>query len=172
MRRLMIFRHAKADRPTGVEDHERPLAGRGRRDSASMGKVMATAGLVPDLAIVSTACRAQETWELTRPAFVTEIPRQDERRIYEASAGSILDVIHEVGSRTQVLLLVGHNPGLHDLALDLIGTASKPDLARLEQKFPTAGLVVIDFDIDRWDQTSMGRGCLDRFETPKSVSSG
>lgn len=171
MRRLMLLRHAKSDRPAGLDDHERPLAKRGRRDSASMGRYMAAAGLQPDLAIVSTARRTQETWELARPAFEAEIARQDERRIYDASVGSILDVIHELDPRVHALLLVGHNPGLHDLILKLIGTVSKSDLARLEQKFPTAGLVVIDFDIDLWSQASMTHGRLERFETPKSVGS-
>lgn len=171
MRRLMLLRHAKSDRPAGIDDHERPLAKRGRRDSACMGRYMATEGLLPDLAIVSTARRTQETWELACPAFMAEIAQQDERRIYDASASSILDVVHEADSRMHTLLLVGHNPGFHDLILKLIGTARKSDLARLQQKFPTAGLVVIEFDIDRWIQVSMARGQLERFETPKSIGS-
>jgi phosphohistidine phosphatase len=166
----MLLRHAKSDRPAGVEDHERPLARRGRRDSANMGRYMAAEGLVPDLAIVSTARRTQETWELARPAFEAEITRQDERRIYDASPSSILDVTHEVDSRIHKLLLVGHNPGLYDLVLKLIGTARESDLARLQQKLPTAGLVVIDFDIDLWSQASRGRGHLERFETPRSLA--
>jgi phosphohistidine phosphatase len=165
----MFLRHAKSDRPMGIDDHERPLAKRGRQDSARMGGYMAASGLVPDLAIVSTARRGQETWKLARPAFVTAIAQQDERRIYDASAGSILDVIQEADSNVHKLLLVGHNPGLHDLALKLIATARKSDLARLQRKFPTAALVVINFDTDQWNGAAMTNGRLERFETPKSI---
>lgn len=169
MLRLMLLRHAKSDRPAGVEDHERPLAARGRRASPRMGMYLAEQGLFPDLAIVSTALRAQETWELARPALGKKIVQHDERRIYEAPADAILDVISETDHGIQALLLVGHNPGLQELALKLIGTAKKSDLASLRQKFPTAGLVVIDLDIEDWSQASTAPGHLERFETPESV---
>ena len=130
---------------------------------------MAQAGLAPDLAIVSTARRAQETWELARTAFIGEIAQQNDRRIYEASAGAILDVIKETDPGMRALLVVGHNPGLEELAVGLIGTARKSDLARLRQKFPTGGLVEIAFDAGNWARASMGGGRLERFETPKSV---
>ena len=137
-----------------------------------MGRFMAEQGLRPDLAIVSTARRTRETWDLARPAFDACIVQQDEPRIYDASAAAILDVVHEADSSLHTLLLVGHNPGLHTLILDLIGAAKKSELERLQQKFPTAGLVVIDFDIDLWSQASMGAGRLERFETPKSAETG
>lgn len=169
MRRLMLLRHAKSNRPAGIEDHERPLAKRGRLESPWMGRYMAEEGLRPDLAVVSTSRRTQETWELARPAFAGTIIQHDERRIYHASADAILAVIRETAPGTDVLLLVGHNPSLHNLALDLIGQARQSDLARLHRKFPTAGLVVIDFDIESWDQASVAGGQLERFEMPKSV---
>lgn len=170
MRRLMLLRHAKSDWPDGADDHERGLAARGRRVSPLMGRYMADNGLVPDLAIVSTALRARETWDLVRTAFLGEIDQRLEPRIYEASAGEILDVVRETGSEVETLLLVGHNPGLQNLALDLIGTANQPDLVRLQGKYPTAGLVVIDFDIQHWSEVSRRTGRLDRFETPRSLS--
>ena len=170
MRRLMILRHAKSDWPFGVDDRERPLAKRGRKACPLMGRYMADEALVPDLAVVSTARRARETWKLTRPAFGREIVRLDEPRIYEASAGAILDVIRETQPGVRTLLLVGHNPGMHDLALKLVGEASQSDLARLRLKYPTAGLVVIDFKIAHWSDASEGLGRLERFETPTSVA--
>jgi phosphohistidine phosphatase len=169
MRRLMLLRHAKSDWPGGIDDPERPLAKRGRQASPGMGKYMADEGLRPDLAIVSTARRARETWELACPAFVGNIAQRDEPRIYEARANAILDVVRETKPAVHALLLVGHNPGLQDLALKLIGKASQSDLARLKRKYPTAGLVVIDFDVERWREVSEDFGRLERFETPKSV---
>lgn len=169
MRRLMLLRHAKADRPSGVGDHERPLADRGRKDSTRMGAYMAAAGLVPDLAIVSSARRAQETWAHARPAFAAAIVQRDDRRIYEASAAAIAQVIGDTGPEIAALLLVGHNPGFHELALQLAGSGNLPDLARLRREYPTAGLAVIDFAAQTWRQLSNGAGRLELVATPQSI---
>lgn len=168
----MLLRHAKSDRPDNVDDHARPLAERGRRACPLMGAYMVEQGLVPDLAMISTARRTMETWELIRAAFPKDITQIDEARIYDASAKAILDVIHETPPDVKALLLVGHNPGLHELALELIGTGSQQNLSRLQQKYPTAALVVIDFGASKWNVTSEGTGQLERFVTPKSISSG
>src|SRR3954465_2963655 len=140
MLRLMLFRHAKSAYPAGVEDHERPLAERGRKAAPAIGRYMADQELVPDLAVVSTARRAQETWALAAQALGTEVPRRDERRIYEAGPAAILDVTRQTPSRVGTLLLVGHNPGFQELALALIGEGDEDTLARLGSKFSTAGL--------------------------------
>lgn len=170
MRRLILLRHAKSEWPDGVDDLARPLAKRGRKASSRVGEYLAASGLVPDLAVVSPARRARETWELARPAFAREIAQQIEPRIYEASAPAILGVIKEAGPDVHALLLLGHNPGLQELASELIGAGSPSDLARLARKYPTAGLVVIDFDVEQWRDVSPGLGRLERFETPESVS--
>lgn len=167
MRRLMLLRHAKSDHPAGVADHERQLTARGRHDSSAMGRYMAEQGLVPDLAIVSTARRTQETWELVRGAFATVITRHDERRIYEASTSSLLAVINKADPQAASLLLVGHNPGIHSLALRLTGPDGHPDQNQLRQQFPTAGLVVIDFEAESWSDITTSLGKLDRFVQPK-----
>ena len=166
MRRLMLLRHAKSDWPDGVDNHDRPLAKRGRKACPVMGRYMADEGLVPDLAVISTARRARETWRLVRPAFARDIVQHDEPRLYKASAGAIQAVIGETEPGIGALLLVGHNPGLHDLALQLIGKANRSDLTRLRQKYPTAGLVVIDLRIGQWSEVSAGLGRLERFKTP------
>ena len=175
MHRLLLLRHAKSAWPDGVEDHERPLAERGRKACLLMGRYMADEALLPDLAVVSTARRATETWRLLHSAFARDVARQDEPRIYEAPASAMLELIRQTGPRVRTLLLVGHNPGMHDLALQLIGprlteNAARSALSRLQQKYPTAGLAVIDFTIGRWSDASPGLGRLDRFETPKSVA--
>jgi phosphohistidine phosphatase len=122
--------------------------------------------------MVSTARRTMETWELIRPAFPKDIMQIDEARIYDASAKAILDVINETPPDVKALLLVGHNPGLHDVALKLIGTGSQQNLSRLQQKYPTAALVVIEFGARKWNVISEGTGQLERFVTPKSINRG
>lgn len=171
MRRLMLLRHAKADTPEGIRDHDRPLAPRGRRQSQEMGKYMGHHGLEPDLVIVSTARRTQETWELLRPALSNAPAQQNDARIYEASPSDILQVIRETAASVNVLLLIGHNPGFERLAASLVRTGRPSALARLQREFPTAGLAVIDFADGNWDELSEGDGHLERFETLASIGS-
>lgn len=167
MRRLILLRHTKSDWPEGVADHERPLAKRGRRAGPVIGAYMAEAELVPDLAIVSTARRTQETWALVRPAFAAPVFTVDERRIYQAPVRQLLDVVRNAPDDRPTLLLVGHNPGLEDMAAMLIGTGASPDLARLRDKYPTGGLAVIDFQAASWRDVAAGTGNLARFVTPR-----
>jgi phosphohistidine phosphatase len=170
MLRLILFRHAKADRPEGVADHERPLAPRGRRQSEAMGKYMVAHGLVPDLAIVSTSRRTQETWKIALPAFKGPIPQTDERRIYESSADNLLEVIRETADDKRIVVLVGHNPGMAQVAERLIGTGHPRAVARIEREYPTGALAVIDFKSPNWAAVSERSGYLERFETPATVS--
>lgn len=169
MLRLMLFRHAKSDRPAGVEDHERPLAHRGREESALMGRHMARQGLVPDLVSVSTSVRTIETWTLARPAFLQTPARRDEPRLYNGSARAILAVVKEADSSIGSQLLIGHNPGLYDLAVQLAGKGEARAMAQLRDGLPTAGLVVIDFDLARWSDIDEGLGTLIRFDTPSTA---
>jgi phosphohistidine phosphatase len=168
MLRLMLLRHAKSAWPQGVEDHERPLAVRGREAAPVIGWYMAAQGLVPDLTVVSTARRAQETWALAGAEFRQEIECRDERRIYEANAQTILSVIRKMPAQVETLLLVGHNPGVHDLALMLAHDGDRYAMARLRKKYPTGALAVIDFDSRRrWKPIAPGDGRLIWFVTPR-----
>lgn len=168
-RRLMLLRHGKSDWPAGVGDLERPLGKRGRKAGLLMGAYLAESGLVPDLALVSPALRARQTWELALSALPDRVARRDEPRIYEAPAKAILGLIADTEPEVGTLLLVGHNPGLHELARTLIGAGNPADLTRLARKFPTAGLVVIDLNIGQWRDAGPGLGRLERFETPASL---
>jgi phosphohistidine phosphatase len=131
---------------------------------------MAREGLVPNLAIVSSARRTQETWDLVHRAFAGNLHFRGEPRIYEASSDAILAIVRETAPHVERLLLVGHNPGLQDLALEVIGKGSRSELHRLRAKYPTAGLVVIDFDVPGWNRIGRKAGRLERFETPKSIA--
>ncbi len=163
----MLLRHAKSAWPEGVADHRRPLAGRGRKAAPAIAAYMAEHGLVPDLALVSTARRAQETWELVAEALPRGIDVRDAVGIYEVSAKAILGVIRGVEPSIHNLLLVGHNPGMAELALMLAGEGEA--LARLHEKFPTAALAVIDFDAGQWSEIEPGRGRLVQFVTPRRL---
>lgn len=167
-KRLMLLRHAKSAWPEGIADHRRPLAGRGRKAAPIIGAYMAEHGLVPDLALVSTARRAQETWELVAKALPASVEVRDAVGIYEVAAPAILNVIRGVEPSVHDLMLVGHNPGMAELALLLAGSGE--DLPRLREKFPTAGLAVIELDVEQWADAAAGKGRLARFVTPRMLT--
>ncbi len=172
MRRLFLFRHAKAERSQpGMEDRSRKLIDRGRKDAAKAGAYMASHSLIPECVMVSPSARTQETWKIASHAFRPVPAATSVERLYDATTHSILGVVREAPVTTDTLLVVGHNPGLHELALMLIASGDIEMRERLREKFPTSGLVVIDFALDDWGKLHPQTGRLERFVTPKSLSS-
>jgi phosphohistidine phosphatase len=170
MRRLMLLRHAKSDwsRP-GHSDHERELAARGRKAAPLMGRYMAEHAMIPDHAIVSTATRTRETWQLVADMLPKIPPVEFEDRIYEASPRDILAAIADAPAAARSLLVVGHNPGFQDTANLLVESGDKRLRKSLAEKFPTSALAVIDLDIDSWSEIRPGSGRLEAFVTPRAV---
>ena len=169
MKRLLLLRHAKSAWPEGVEDHDRPLGDRGRRDAPRMGAYMASAGLQPDFALVSSARRTQETWALVEQAFAKPCPSRTVPAIYEAEPAAILAAIRTAPEESETLLVIGHNPGFENLAALLVLGGDGDALERLRTKYPTAGLAVIVFDVECWENAAPGTGRLEGFVTPKTL---
>ena len=170
MRRLLLFRHAKAERAqAGTRDSTRTLTERGREEAARLGAYIARHALVPDRALISPAARTEETWRLAMPAFHAAPPMTREPRIYDASADTLIQLIKNAPEAIQTLLLIGHNPGLHECAVRLVAAGEVEARERLNEKLPTAGLVVIDFAFDNWGKLRPHTGRLERFVTPKSI---
>jgi len=171
MRRLLLLRHAKTERAEPDErDRDRKLTARGRADAPVIGAYLARHGLVPDLVLLSPVTRAEETWALIAPAF-TKAPRVvKDQRIYNASPEALISLIRQT-REAQTLLVVGHNPGLHDLAVRLIASGDIDTRERVNEKLPTSGLVVIDLGIDDWSRLHPNAGRLERFVTPRSLGS-
>src|SRR5262245_57078415 len=168
MRRLMLFRHAKAT-PSGrgINDRPRPLVERGRKDSAAIGAFMAGNGLIPDRVLVSSAVRTQETWKFSATEFRTLIDAKMAEQLYDATPETIITLIRETPASAHSLLVIAHNPGLHEVAQLLVSSGNADSRALLKKKLPTAGLVVIDFAFDDWSQLRRESGRLDRYVTPK-----
>lgn len=169
MRRLLLLRHAKTERPgPGQRDRDRKLIKRGRADAPVIGAYMARHGLVPDLALVSPATRAAETWTLAAAALGREPRVIKDERIYNASVETLIGIIRETRD-AQMLLIVGHNPGLHDLAVRLIAAGDAETRERVAEKLPTSGLVAIDLAFDDWSKLHPNSGRLERFVTPRLI---
>ena len=171
MRRLLLFRHAKATRSgRGIEDRPRALVERGRKDSATIGAYLAAHALIPDRVLVSPAVRTQETWKFAAPQFRSIIDAHTAEKLYDATPEAIMAVLKETPAFVHSLLVIAHNPGLHELALMLVASGNAKACAQLREKLPTAGLVIIDFAFDDWRELRRESGRLDRYATPKLLS--
>jgi phosphohistidine phosphatase len=170
MRRLLLLRHAKSERSQpGGRDQDRVLTDRGRADAPKLGAYMVRHALKPDLAVVSPSTRTRETWALVAAAFDSAPPVDYEDRIYEASAEAILQVIKETDPKIGTLLLIGHNPGLQELAAILVAAGDVEARQRLKEDFPTSALAVIDFALQDWSRVHLHAGRLEHFVTPRSL---
>ena len=166
----MLLRHAKSERAEpGESDRDRRLAPRGRTDAPTIGAYMARHGFVPELALVSAAKRATETWALIEPVLKAPPRVVFEERLYQAAPDQLLDVIRET-SGAQSLAVIGHNPGLHELAVQLIAAGNVEARQRVSEGLPTAGLVVIDLAFDDWTQLPPQAGRLERFVSPRLLA--
>jgi phosphohistidine phosphatase len=170
-RRLLLLRHAKSAWPD-VPDHERPLAGRGRRDAPAVGRWLRESGRVPDRVLCSTARRASETWQLVAAELGASPAVCFEPAVYEAAAGSLLALVRRTPSETATLLLVGHIPGVRDLALALAAAdadgAAAGALDRIRAKYPTAGVAVLELT-GAWPRLGPGRARLADFVVPRQL---
>jgi phosphohistidine phosphatase len=120
-RRLIVLRHAKSDWSGGVTDHDRPLAGRGRREAALAGRWLRENAADIDLVVCSSATRARQTWKLVAKQLDNIPPSRVDDRLYAASIRSLLAIIRKLPDSARAVLLIGHNPGLEELVADLGG---------------------------------------------------
>ena len=171
MKTLTVLRHAKSSWDDAVaRDFDRPLNARGQRAAVTVGRHMRSEGLSFDHVVASPAVRIVETVEQVESGFGGALAPAWDRRIYLASASTLLDVIHELPAGADSALLIGHNPGLEDLVLMLVPDRSG-DLLRdsVEEKFPTAALAVISFDTTDWSAIRSNAGTLVRFVRPRDL---
>ncbi|HEV7369096.1 histidine phosphatase family protein [Arenibaculum sp.] len=170
MKTLHLLRHAKSSRDDpDLPDHDRPLADRGREAAAWVGRHMAGRGLAPGLVLCSTARRAEDTLALALSAAGAGWPVERERGLYLAGAPALLDRLRRIPDEVGSVLLVGHNPDLHDLARDLASSGDGEALAGLRQGFPTATLAGIEFDVPSWRELAAGSGRLVGYTVPRKT---
>lgn len=157
--RLLVLRHGEArDAPPGGADIDRPLSAAGRRAAATLGDV--TRRLAPELVLCSTALRTRQTLDALT---LEDADVAYEPGLYGAEVEQLLDHLHEVDDDVATVLLVGHNPGVHQLVLELTGGERVPH-------FRPATLAVLDLDAERWWQVATGSGALVSLHVPDELA--
>lgn len=174
MKRLLLLRHAKAA-PAGpdIEDHDRELTPRGCEDAPALGRYIKAQKYIPDLVLTSTSRRTVLTTELVTAEF-SVMPQVEHRKaLYLAEPRAVLAAVRGASDAVDTLLIVGHNPGMEQLAALLarapVKRKERDRFDLIEEKFPTAALAVLDFDVAHWRDLAAGRGVLIDFVRPRDL---
>lgn len=163
-RTLVLLRHAKSAYPGGVPDHERPLASRGRREAGLAGDWLRAHLPAIDAVLCSTAARTRETLQCSG----IDAPVRYDDRMYDASPGMVIEQINGVGDDVAVLLAVGHEPTMTQVALGLADpfTTSSSVAERIANKFPTSAIAVLRLN-GSWADLELGSAQLADFHVPR-----
>ena len=161
-RLLVLLRHAKAEQGGYDNDHDRALTAKGRDDARAAGVWLREQGIGLDEVLCSTATRAQQTAEGVWEAGASEAEVHHDRRIYNASAETLLEVVREADEDADVVMVVGHAPGIPQLTSLLAdGEGSREAHEALCQGFPTAGVAVLEYR-GHWSELAFGDCSLQR----------
>jgi phosphohistidine phosphatase len=167
---LSLLRHAKSSwADPSLDDFDRPLAPRGRKAAPRMGAFIASQGLIPDLVRCSGAARTRETLALAAGAWPSPPETVHDDALYHATVPALFAQLHAAPDARPHIMMVGHNPGLHAFALQLVGSGAGTDLRNLAHKFPSGALAVITFDAPHWRAIRPGDGRLTLFMRPKDL---
>ena len=171
MKTLWLLRHAKASAGgAGLSDRDRPLSARGRDAAERVGRHLAEREAHPELVLCSTSLRTRETIKLVQKGLGAALEIELEDELYLASERDLRKRVEQVADGVASVMLVGHNPGLGELALDLAVRGHAGSIAELRHKFPTGALAEFGVHSQRWSQ--LARGCeLLSFVTPKQLPS-
>jgi phosphohistidine phosphatase len=170
MKRLTVLRHAKSSwDDANLDDFNRPLNERGWKAARRVGREMKHRGMHFDLVLASTAARVRETIDGVQEKFDFGAPIQFEPRMYGASAETLLSLVHALPKTIHAPLLVGHNPGLERLLVEL----TRDDAAGLRQrvagKYPTGALAMVELPAQRWQYIAPGSGEIVELILPKEL---
>jgi phosphohistidine phosphatase len=170
MKRLYLLRHAKScwGNP-GLADHDRPLNDRGERAAAVMGVYFAQQEYQPSLVLCSSAQRTRQTLEALLSHLPVSPELRFEERIYLASRGQLLERVQELDDARSGVLLIGHNPGIAELARGLACSGERGALRRLATHYPTAAAAVFEFDLEHWRDLAPDTGHLVSYASPKDL---
>lgn len=175
MRRVMLLRHAKSSWDhMDLDDIDRPLALRGRLSAPLLGRYIYRRKLEPDLVLCSPAMRARQTWELISAEWdqtnAAKRPQLEMRSsFYLARPAMLMSALQRIDDEVASVMIIGHNPGMEQLALQMVGAEKSNAFKKMEKKFPTAALAVIGFAVESWSALAFGSGKLFCFVRPKDL---
>lgn len=169
MKTLFLLRHAKSDYPPGTRDFDRPLNARGRKAAEAMGQELRRLGLAADQILASPAARVVETLEVLADGYGGRMAVNFHGDLYLASPETLLAFIREAEDRCDRLLVVGHNPGVQQLALQL-GVVG-PEHDSILAKYPTGALTEIALPVESWADVEKP-GHIVRFLRPRDLKGG
>jgi phosphohistidine phosphatase len=168
IRRVVLLRHAKSAWPAGVPDHERPLAGKGRRNALAAGEWLLGEGPVVDLVLCSDAVRARHTWEIASSMLTKRPPCTVVPDLYGADPQEVVDLLRGCPAKAGTVVVVGHEPTMSGTTVLLAGRRSdRSALQRVKAKFPTSGISVLRFEGD-WSDLRAGQAVLETFAVPRA----
>lgn len=162
MRTLLLLRHAKSSWvDPALADHDRPLSPRGAQAARRIAAHLLSEGIRPELVLCSSARRARDTLEALRPVLGESADVRTASELYGAGAGEIMQRLRVVDPHAASAMIVGHNPGLHDLVIDLAGDGDETAMRQLRTKFPTGALATLDVSAP-WAALEAGQAYLRR----------
>jgi phosphohistidine phosphatase len=168
MRRVYLLRHAKSSwTDRSLADRDRPLAGRGKRAAKAVAAHIEAQGIRPDLVLCSPARRSRETLARVEAAFGGPVEARFDEALYAASEAELLAHLRALPPEVRSVMIIGHNPGLQDLAVALASEGA--ERARMEQKYPTAAIATIDVSADDWSAIERGSGELVAYVRPRDL---
>jgi len=172
MRRLFLVRHAKAEPAVGRDDYERALTDRGREDARRVADALAARDMLPDVLIHSGALRTKQTAEIFAAEWPRRVELEEELALYDATPGVLFARARALSDSYASIGLVGHNPGLGELAVSLAGSGAYSELRRMAAKFPTGAVAALDFSVPTWDDIERQTALLALFLTPSEIEAG
>jgi phosphohistidine phosphatase len=169
---LSLFRHAKSSWANPLlDDFDRPLAPRGEKSAPRTGTFIAEGGLIPDLVLCSGSVRTRETLDLAMEQWREEPQVIYDDALYHATVPCLFAKMNDAPDEKRHVMMVGHNPGLHAFALQVIGSGDRADLRGVAHGYPSGALAVIAIEKAHWRQVKPGDGHLTLFITPADLQS-
>ena len=163
----MLLRHAKAVQQSRADDFARDLQEKGERDAVRLGAYLVARDILPDVALVSSAARTRQTFEGLAAALRVPLPATFIQELYNATAGELRALLPAVDASVRTLLIVGHNPGIADLAVMLSRDGDLDEIMRMRNRFAPCSLAVIGFDDEDWADAAARGGRLDLLLAPE-----
>ena len=166
---LMLLRHAKAEPLAQGDDFDRALTDQGKADAARLGGYLAKSGYVPTMAFVSAAKRTTQTFEIVTRATGSSIPVRYEDALFNATPAEMRGIVVDANAVPERLMIVGHNPGIMDAALGLVGDGDLTEIAQMRSRFPPCSTAIITFAAETWQDAFAGNGRLECFVMPEDL---